>query len=166
MGCQQEFSLKAMMNRVQLPAIERLVRCVIVSKNRQVWKAAKPADCKSVTLKHRRFESFPTDQIMAPQFNLVRALPCHGRSYGFEPRRSRHSKTHQQLISFFASGAQGQRCESSPRHQGLFPNQVSSFRVVFQHCGGASMAGQLNQQSVFIKCVLLWGGSSIGRAQA
>lgn len=22
---------------------------------------------------------------------LVRALPCHGRGYGFEPRRSRHS---------------------------------------------------------------------------
>ncbi len=21
---------------------------------------------------------------------LVRALPCHGRGYGFEPRRSRH----------------------------------------------------------------------------
>lgn len=30
----RNFPLKAMMNRVQLPAIERLVRCVIVSKNR------------------------------------------------------------------------------------------------------------------------------------
>src|SRR5437870_12267087 len=26
---------------------------------------------------------------------LVRALPCHGRGYGFEPRHSRHFFTHQ-----------------------------------------------------------------------
>lgn len=32
----RKFPLKAMMNRVQLPAAERLVRCVIVSKNRGV----------------------------------------------------------------------------------------------------------------------------------
>jgi hypothetical protein len=25
---------------------------------------------------------------------LVRALPCHGRGYGFEPRRSRHFACH------------------------------------------------------------------------
>src|SRR6266404_1849438 len=40
---------------------------------------------------HRDFLSFNAPSGGVAQ--LVRALPCHGRGYGFEPRRSRHLPT-------------------------------------------------------------------------
>ena len=51
-------------------------------------RAKKLSGTKALTHRCRKVQHAPTPRGGVAQ--LVRALPCHGRGYGFEPRHSRH----------------------------------------------------------------------------